>query len=189
MIFSLSTKFGIIKPWTNIQSLTRIKLGLWQASKQIYKKLQYKEKVLGEFQALPRFPRKMILYSWTKFGILKHWTNIPSLRRFDWGFWQTSKQICRKLQYKEKVFKHFQGLSRFPRKNGFVFVDKTWEDVDRNELLVFLVHFFSFSKFIFSTWHEDICKVILPLVLVYLLGLFFLLYGKSYLNVHLKILY
>ena len=30
----------------------------------------------------------------------------------------------------------------------------------------FFVHFFSFSKFIFNTWYEHICKVILLLVLV-----------------------
>ena len=38
--------------------------------------------------------------------------------------WQTSKQIHRKLQYKDKVFEEFQGLSRFPRKNGFAFVNQ-----------------------------------------------------------------
>ena len=33
-----------------------------QTSKQIYRKLKYKEKVFGEFQRFPRFPKKMILY-------------------------------------------------------------------------------------------------------------------------------
>ena len=42
-----------------------------QTSKQIYRKLKYKEKVFGEFQRLPRFPQKMVLYWSTKIGVLK----------------------------------------------------------------------------------------------------------------------
>ena len=48
-----------------------------QTSKQIHSKLKYREKVFGEFQDLPRFPRKMVLYSWTNFDISKPSTNIP----------------------------------------------------------------------------------------------------------------
>ena len=103
MVFYSSTKFGILKPWTIISNLIRFDLGFWQASKQIYTKLKYREKVLEEFQRLPRFPRKMVLYSSTKFGILKPWTIISNLVRFDLGFWQASKQIYRKLKYREKV--------------------------------------------------------------------------------------
>ena len=94
----------------------KIRFRLLTDSEQIYRKFQNREKVFGEFQALPRFPRKMVLYSSTKFGILKPWTNIPWPRRFDLGFWQTSKQIYQKLQYREKAFEELQGLSRLPRK-------------------------------------------------------------------------
>ena len=69
------TKFGILKPWANIQSLRSFDLGFWQISKQIYRKRQYGEKVFTKPQALPCFPTKMILYSPTKFGILKPSTN------------------------------------------------------------------------------------------------------------------
>ena len=110
------TKFGILKPWTNIQSLGRFDLVFWQISKQIHRKLQYRDKTLEEFQGLFLFSRKVVLYSSTKFGLLKTWTNIKSLRKFDLGFWQTSKQIYQKLQYREKVFREFEGLCRFPRK-------------------------------------------------------------------------
>ena len=113
MVLYSSTKFGILKPWTNIQSLGRFDLGLWQTSKQIYRKLQYKQKVYVEFQGFSHFPRKMVLYSWTKFCMLKPWTNIQSLRKFHLGFWQASKQIYRKLQYREKVFGEFKTLPRF----------------------------------------------------------------------------
>ena len=71
IVLYLWSKFGILKPSTNILPLTRLDLGVLETSKQIYWKLQYKVKFFGEFQALPRFPRKMILYSLTKFGILK----------------------------------------------------------------------------------------------------------------------
>ena len=116
MVLYWSTKLGILKLRTNLESFRRIDLGYWQTSKQIYRKLQYKEKVSGEFEALSPFSRRIVLYSLTKFRILKPWTNIAWPKRFEFGFSQTSKQIYRKLQYKQKSFGEFQGLSRFPRK-------------------------------------------------------------------------
>ena len=110
------TKVGILKTWTNNLSLKRFDLGFWQNSKQIFRKLQYKIKFFGEFKAFPSFQRKMILYSSTKFRILKPATNIWSLKRFDSGFLQTLKQIYRELQYREKVFGEFHTLPRFSRK-------------------------------------------------------------------------
>ena len=53
------------------KTIITINLDPPQTSKQIYRKRKYREKVFGEFQRLPRFPRKMVLYSLTKFGILK----------------------------------------------------------------------------------------------------------------------
>ena len=72
-------------------------------------------KFFREFRSLPRFPRKMVLYWSTKLGIIKPWTNNWSLRRFDLGFLETSKQVYQKLQYREKFFGEFQGLPHFPR--------------------------------------------------------------------------
>ena len=115
MVLYSSTKLGILKPWGIISNLSRFDLGFWQASKTFYRKFKYREKVLEEFQHLPRFPRKIVLYSSTKFGILKPWTIISNLIIFDLGFWQTSKQIYRKLKYRQ-VLEKFQRLSRFPRK-------------------------------------------------------------------------
>ena len=116
MVLYSSTNFRILKPWAIISNLIRFDLGFWQASKPFYRKLKYREKVLEEFQRLPRFPRKMVLYSSTKFDILKPWTIISNFIRFDLGFWQASKQIYRKLKYREKVLEEFQRLPRFPRK-------------------------------------------------------------------------
>ena len=116
MVLYSSTNFCILKPWAIISNLIRFDLGFWQASKPFYRKLKYREKVLEEFQRLSRFPRKMVLYSSTKFGILKPWTIISNLIRFDLGFWQASKQFYRKLKYREKVLEEFQRLPRFPRK-------------------------------------------------------------------------
>ena len=116
MVLYSSTKFGILKPWTNIQSFRRFDLGLYETSKQIYRKLQYREKLFQEFKSLSRFLRKLLLYSSTKFGILKPWINIPWPRRLHLGFSRTSKQIYRTLQYTDKVFGEFQALPCFPRK-------------------------------------------------------------------------
>ena len=116
MFLYSSTNFRILKPWAIISNLIRFDLGFWQSSKPFYRKLKYREKVLEEFQRLPRFPRKMVLYSSTKFGILKPWVIISNLIRFDLGFWQASKPFYRKLKYREKVLEEFQRLPRFPRK-------------------------------------------------------------------------
>ena len=116
MVLYSSTNFCILKPWAIISNIIRFHLGLWQPSKPFYRKLKYREKVLEEFQRLPRFPRKMVLYSSTKFGILKPWAIISNLIRFDLGFWQASKPFYRKFKYREKVLEEFQRLPRFPGK-------------------------------------------------------------------------
>ena len=116
MVLYSSTNFRILKPWAIISNLIRFDLGFWQASKPFYRKLKYREKVLEEFQRLPRFPRKMVLYSSTKFGILKPWTIISNLIRFDLGFWQASKQIYRKFEYRKRFWKSFNVCLAFPEK-------------------------------------------------------------------------
>ena len=116
MILYSSTNFRILKPWAIISNLIRFDLGFWQASKPFYRKLKYREKVLEDFQRLPGFPRKILLYSSTSFCILKPWAIIFNLIRFVVGFWQASKPFIRKLKYRENVLKKFQRLSRFPRK-------------------------------------------------------------------------
>ena len=116
MVLYSSNKFVILKPITIVSNLIRFDLSFCQPSKQIYSKLGYSEKVLEEFERLLRFPRKMVLYSSTKFGILNPLTIVSNLIRFDLGFCQPSKQIDRKLEYSEKVLEEFQRLLRFPRK-------------------------------------------------------------------------
>ena len=116
MVFYSSTRFGILKPGTIISKFIRFDLDFWQTSKPIYIRLTSRANNLEEFQCLPRFPKKMVLCSSTKFGILKPWTIISNLKRFDSGFWQASKQIYRKLEHRAKVLREFQRLPRFPRK-------------------------------------------------------------------------
>ena len=116
MVLYSPSKFFILKPFTNIQLHRSFDLGFWQTSEEIYRKLQHGEKIFAKFQSQPRLPRKKVLYSLTKFGIRKARSIIASLRRFDLRFFQTSKQIYRKLQNTEKVFGRLQRLSRFPSK-------------------------------------------------------------------------
>ena len=116
MVLDSSTNFRILKPSAIISNLIRFDLGLWKASKPLYRKLKYRGNVLEEFQRLPPFPRKMFFYSWTNFRILELWAIISNLIRFDLGFWEASKAFYRRLKYREKVLQEFQGLPRFPRK-------------------------------------------------------------------------
>ena len=116
MVLYSSTNFRILKHWAIISNLTRFNLNFWQASKRFYRKLKYMEKVLEEFHRLPRVPRKMVLYCSTNFRILKPWTIISNLIRFDLGFWQASKPFYRKLKYREKVLEEIQRLRLFARK-------------------------------------------------------------------------
>ena len=88
------------KPWTNIAWPGRSDFGFWLTSKKIYRKLKHRDKVFGEFPAFCCFPEKLVLHLSRKFCILKPDSNIHSLRRFDLGHWQTSKQIYRKLRYR-----------------------------------------------------------------------------------------
>ena len=119
MLLYPSTKFGILKSLTIFSNHIRLDLAFCQASKQIYRKLKYRENVLQEFHRLPRFPREMVLYLSTKFSILKPLTIIWNHIRFDLRLCQASKQIDRKLKYKEKVLEEFQRLPRLPRKMFF----------------------------------------------------------------------
>ena len=119
VLFSL-TKFGILKRQTNIPWPRRFHLGFWQTSKESVRTLQYSEKVFGEFQGLPQFPRKMVLYLSTKLGIIEPWTNIESLRTFDIGFWQTSKKIIGNSNIKKTFLKSSQVCLTFPEKWVFI---------------------------------------------------------------------
>ena len=114
-----STNFRILKLWDVTSTLIKFHLGCWEASKPFYMKLKYKERLLEEFQHLPRFPKKMVLYSSTNFRILNPWGIISNLIRFDLGFWQDSKQLYRKLKNMVKALKKFQRFRRFPRKTVF----------------------------------------------------------------------
>ena len=111
-----TTNFRIFKPWAIVSNLIRFNLGFWQAWKPFYRKLKYSEKVFEEFQRLPRFPRKIFLYSSINFDILKSWAIISNLIRFDLGFWHASKPFYRKLKCREKVLEEFQRFPCFLRK-------------------------------------------------------------------------
>ena len=116
MLLCSSTNFLILKVWAIIFNLIRFDLGFWKASKLIYRKLKYREKVLEESLRLSRFLGKMVLYSSTNFSILKTWAIISNVIRFDLGFWQGSKSFHRKLKYREKVLEEFERFPRFSRK-------------------------------------------------------------------------
>ena len=116
MVLYSSINFHILKPWGIICNIERFDLGFWQASKPFYRKLKYGEKVFEEFQTLPHFPRKMVLYWSTSFCIWKPRAIVSNLIRLDLGFWQASKPFYMKLKYREKVLEEFQRLPVFPRK-------------------------------------------------------------------------
>ena len=181
MVLYSSTKFGILKTWTNISWPRTFTFRFQNTSKQVYRQRQYQEKVSEAIQSLPRIPRKWFcirqpnsafsslesifhgpgdsIYDFCQIQTNLRQTSIYGERFWRvWSFtslfqkkgfvfvdliwhpkdlnqysisqkircrvWQTSKQIHRKLQYKDKVFEEFQGLSRFPRKNGFAFVNQ-----------------------------------------------------------------
>ena len=64
-------QFCIFETFRNNQLQRRFNLSFWQTSEQVYRKLQHGKKIFAKFQSQPRFPRKMVLYSLTKFGIIK----------------------------------------------------------------------------------------------------------------------
>ena len=58
----------------------------------------------------------MVLSFSSKFCIFVPFTNIQSHRRFDLSFRQTSEQVYRKPQHREKIFEKFQDQPRILRK-------------------------------------------------------------------------
>ena len=103
-------------PCTNIQLLRMFDLAFWKTSKQIHRKLQYKEKLFKDFPRLPCFPKILFCILRPNSAFFKPCSNIQWLRRFDLSFWQISEQIYRKLRYEEKFFRTFHSLPHFPRK-------------------------------------------------------------------------
>ena len=75
-----------------------------------------RRKFRGSFSVCLAFPEKMVWCSSSKFYIFEPFTNVQSHIRFDLGFWQTSEQVYRKLQYEEKKFSKFQSLLRCLKK-------------------------------------------------------------------------
>ena len=116
IVFFSSTNFRILNPWVIISNLIMFDLCFWQASKPFYRKLNNREKVLKEFQRLPRFLRKLVLYSSTNFSILKPWGIVSNLMRFDWRFWEASKPFYRKLKYRKRFWKSFNVCLAFREK-------------------------------------------------------------------------
>ena len=98
IVLYLSTKFCILKPWAIISNFVRFDVGFWQTWKPFYRIFKYGEKVFEEFQPLPHFPRKMVLYSATYFRIFKTWGIISNFIRFNLGFLHAWKPFYRKLK-------------------------------------------------------------------------------------------
>ena len=91
VVFYSSTNFCILKPRAVVSNLIRFDLSFWQASKPIYRKLKYRQKVLEEFQRLPRFRWKMVFSPSSNFRNWKPWAIFSNLIRLDFRFWQASK--------------------------------------------------------------------------------------------------
>ena len=89
-VLYLSSKFRIFEPCTNIQWLREFDLRFWQTSEKVYRKLQYGEEFRAKLQGLSRIPRKMALYSMTKF--------------------YTFFSLARKFNHSEELIQAFQRL-------------------------------------------------------------------------------
>ena len=71
IVLCLLTKCFILEPCSNIESLRRFYLGSAQTIKQVHREPQYGKKVFRKFQCQPPFPRKLVLHSSVKFGVIK----------------------------------------------------------------------------------------------------------------------
>ena len=70
---SVSQKNGFVFPnqVCYYKALNQYYMALKILFKLVYRKLQYNSKVFPELQGLPRFSTRMVLYSSTKFDIMK----------------------------------------------------------------------------------------------------------------------
>ena len=100
LVLYSSTNFPILKPWRIISNFIRFDLGFWHALKPFDRKLKFRQKVFEEFQHLPCFPWKMVLYLKTIFHIVKSWGIISNFIKFDLGFSEAWKPFYKKLIYR-----------------------------------------------------------------------------------------
>ena len=94
----------------------KIWFGLLTDFKTSLRKLKYRDKVFEEFQGLLCFLKKLVLYSSTKFGILKIWTNIPFLKRFELGFNKLQNKFIGNSRIARKFLESFKICLGFPGK-------------------------------------------------------------------------
>ena len=77
---------------------------------------QLGRKLLESTKNFFRVLRKIVYYSCIKFGILKSWTNILTLRRFHLGFWQFQNKFIEKSNIGKKFFESFKVYNGFIEK-------------------------------------------------------------------------
>ena len=85
-----------------------------QTPKQVYRKLQHGGKIFAKFQGQPPFSRKVVLYSLTKLGIIKTWSNIPWLRRFDLHLSRLQNKFIGNYNIQRKFSESFNVSLAFP---------------------------------------------------------------------------
>ena len=124
MVLHSSTKFCILKPWINIPWPRRFDLWFLPDFKTNLRQTSiYGERFWRVWSFTSLFQKKGFVFV----DLIWHPKDLNQYsisQKIRCRVWQTSKQIYRKLQCKDKVFEEFQGLSRFPRKNGFAFVNQ-----------------------------------------------------------------
>ena len=128
-----STKFGILKLSTNILWSGTFYLCFWQNSKQIYRKLQYREKDFGYFPGLLPFARRIVLYLSTERGITKLIFNQSesSIKAFD----RIENKYIANSIIREEFFKS-SNVFRVVQENFFVFIDQMWHSKASNQYFI-----------------------------------------------------
>ena len=118
MILISSSKFCILRPFSNTQLYRRFDLGFWQTLEQVKGKSNMKKNLHKVSKPVSLSQKNGSVFV-DQIWHYKAWTNIPLLRGSDSDCWQTSKRIYRKLQYREIAFGKFQGLPRFYAQKWF----------------------------------------------------------------------
>ena len=140
MVLHLLTKLVHYEAFNQYSIAQKIRFKVFKDLKHIYRKIQYKQKFFGKFQGWSCFAKKIILYSSTKFGILKPWINVlwPRFNHLEdsiYTFGRTENTFLGNSIRRRSFLKIANVRVVVPEK-CFEFVNKIWHSKHLNQYSV-----------------------------------------------------
>ena len=140
MVLHLLTKLVHYEAFNQYSIAQKIRFKVFKDVKHIYRKIQYKQKFFGKFQGWSCFAKKIVLYSSTKFGILKPWINVlwPRFNHLEdsiYTFGRTENTFLGN-SIRRRAFLKIANVRVVVPEKCFEFVNKIWHSKHLNQYSV-----------------------------------------------------